>query len=30
MLKAIIMGSNNTPYAHGAYEFDIYCPSNYP
>ena len=29
-MKAIVMGACNTPYAHGAFEYDIYCPSNYP
>ncbi len=29
-MKAIIMGASNTPYAHGAFEYDIYCPANYP
>ena len=30
MMKAIIMGASNTPYAHGAFEFDIFCDNNYP
>ena len=29
-MKVIIMGACNTPYAHGAFEYDIYCPKNYP
>jgi len=29
-MKAIIMGASGTPYAHGAFEYDIYCPANYP
>jgi len=29
-MKALIMGAAGTPYAHGAYEFDIYCNNNYP
>lgn len=30
MMKALIMGSSNTPYAHGCYEFDIFCDNKYP
>ena len=29
-LKAIIMGAKGTPYAHGAYLYDIYCDPSYP
>ena len=29
-MKAMIMGSNGTPYAHGAYIYDIFCEDNYP
>jgi hypothetical protein len=30
LMKALVMGASGTPYAHGAYEFDIYCNQNYP
>mmetsp|Transcript_41235 Transcript_41235/g.47493 ORF Transcript_41235/g.47493 Transcript_41235/m.47493 type:complete len:828 (+) Transcript_41235:1411-3894(+) len=30
LMKALVMGAVGTPYAHGAYEFDIYCNQNYP
>jgi ubiquitin-protein ligase len=30
MMKALIMGSSNTPYAHGCFEFDIFCDNKYP
>jgi len=30
LMKGIIMGASNTPYAHGAYEFDIFLDNNYP
>lgn len=30
VLKAIVFGPTDTPYASGAYEFDLYCPPNYP
>lgn len=30
LMKAIIMGSSNTPYAHGCFEFDVYCDNKYP
>jgi ubiquitin-protein ligase/predicted secreted protein len=30
MMKAIITGATGTPYAHGCYEFDIFCENNYP
>lgn len=30
MLKALIFGAEDTPYAHGAFEFDIFFENNYP
>ena len=30
VMKALIMGAAGTPYAHGAFEFDIYCGNTYP
>jgi len=30
LMKAMVMGAEGTPYAHGAFEFDIYCNQNYP
>lgn len=30
LLKAIIMGAAGTPYAHGAFEFDIFLEDSYP
>lgn len=30
MMKAIIMGADSTPYAHGAYLYDIYFEDTYP
>ena len=30
MMKALICGASNTPYAHGCYEYDIFCDNNYP
>eukprot|EP01035_Chromulina_nebulosa_P032972 gene32972-44116_t len=30
VLKALIIGPEGTPYAHGCFEFDILLPSNYP
>lgn len=30
VMKALIMGAAGTPYAHGAFEFDIYCTNTYP
>ena len=30
LMKALICGASNTPYAHGCYEFDIFCDNNYP
>ena len=30
LLKIIILGSSGTPYAHGAFEFDMYCDNTYP
>ena len=29
-MKALVMGASGTPYAHGAFEYDIYSPVNYP
>ena len=29
-MKALICGASNTPYAHGCYEYDIFCDNNYP
>jgi len=29
-MKAIIMGAPETPYAHGAFEYDIYLDESYP
>jgi len=29
-MQALIMGSNGTPYGHGAYLFDIYFDDSYP
>lgn len=30
VIKALIMGATGTPYAHGAYLFDIYFDESYP
>lgn len=30
MMKAMIFGSSETPYAHGAFVFDLYFDDNYP
>ncbi len=30
VIKALVMGSKGTPYAHGAFLFDIYFDDNYP
>ena len=30
VMKALIMGSADTPYSHGAYEYDIFFDDNYP
>ena len=30
VMKALIMGASGTPYAHGAFEFDIYFEDLYP
>lgn len=30
VMKAMVMGAKGTPYAHGAYVFDIYFDDNYP
>lgn len=29
-MKIIITGTQGTPYAGGLFEFDLYCPANYP
>lgn len=29
-MQALIMGSNGTPYGHGAFLFDVYFDENYP
>jgi ubiquitin-protein ligase len=30
MMKSLITGAIGTPYAHGCYEFDIFCENSYP
>lgn len=30
VMKALICGSRDTPYAHGAFVFDLFVPDNYP
>ena len=30
LMKVIIMGSSQTPYAHGAFEYDVYFDDSYP
>lgn len=30
MMKALIVGSTCTPYAHGCFEFDLFCDNKYP
>ena len=30
LMKALISGAEDTPYAHGLYEFHIACPADYP
>jgi len=30
LMKALITGATGTPYAHGCYEFDIFCENGYP
>lgn len=30
VIKALVMGASGTPYAHGAYLFDIYFEEQYP
>ena len=30
VMKALIIGPADTPYENGLFEFDIFCPSNYP
>ncbi len=29
-MKVLIMGAAGTPYAHGAFFYDLFFPSNYP
>jgi ubiquitin-protein ligase len=29
-MKALIVGASHTPYAHGCFEYDIFCDNNYP
>ena len=29
-MKLVIVGPEDTPYENGLYEFDIFCPQNYP
>ncbi|KAI8956756.1 hypothetical protein F5Y11DRAFT_353304 [Daldinia sp. FL1419] len=30
IMKILIIGPKHTPYEHGFFEFDLYCPANYP
>ncbi|KAI0381253.1 hypothetical protein F5Y04DRAFT_87007 [Hypomontagnella monticulosa] len=30
MMKILIIGPKNTPYEHGLFEFDLFCPLDYP
>ncbi|KAH8652075.1 ubiquitin-conjugating enzyme/RWD-like protein [Xylariales sp. PMI_506] len=30
VMKVLIIGPNDTPYEYGLFEFDLYCPINYP
>jgi ubiquitin-protein ligase len=30
LMKALITGAEGTPYAHGCYEFDLFCENSYP
>ncbi|KAF3065241.1 putative ubiquitin-conjugating enzyme protein 17 [Daldinia childiae] len=30
IMKVLIMGPRGTPYEHGLFEFDLYCPIDYP
>jgi baculoviral IAP repeat-containing protein 6 len=30
VMKAVITGPEGTPYQNGCFQFDIYCPSEYP
>ena len=30
VMKFLIIGPNGTPYENGIFEFDLYCPANYP
>ncbi len=29
-MKVLIIGPKGTPYEHGLFEFDLFCPSNFP
>ena len=29
-MKVLIFGAENTPYAHGAFTFDLFIPDSYP
>lgn len=30
IIKALITGATDTPYAHGCFEFDVFCDNSYP
>ncbi|GAB7366437.1 hypothetical protein MBLNU230_g8234t1 [Neophaeotheca triangularis] len=30
VMKILIVGPSNTPYQHGLFEFDLFCPANFP
>ncbi len=30
VMKALITGPDGTPYSNGCFQFDIYCPNDYP
>ena len=30
VMKVLIVGPRDTPYSHGLFEFDVYCPDRYP
>ena len=30
LMKGLVMGASETPYAHGAFEYDIFCDNDYP
>jgi Ubiquitin-conjugating enzyme len=30
LMKVLIMGPRDTPYENGVFEFDVFCPGNYP